>query len=142
MGDVITFTLGDVLDAIEKNGLPQSRGYFFRESVDEDLGFGIEEKGIDSPSFLSHYRGKIKSACAIGQAAVNLGIYPKINTNDDTQLYEILSSIMIMNDTDNYTFKEIADNLRTRYPDLLNAPLNAFKFDYSPFLEESNVGTV
>lgn len=55
--EVKDITLGDVFDAIEKNGYPQIRGNFIKYKGDDDTNDVI-------------------GACAVGQGALNLGVAP------------------------------------------------------------------
>ena len=98
-----------IIEAIEKNGLPQTRGAFYR---DEN---GME---VDFPA-------QAKSACAIGMAAINLGVSFitlrngfRIDTEDGISFH--CGFIESWNDDDGLSFKDIADKFRQEYPELLD----------------------
>lgn len=108
--NVADITLADVVNAIRANGLKQVRHQY--------VGTGIN--------------GVVTSACALGQAAVNLGV----NYND---LYSRLNglggniggTIIRMNDSDGLSFKTIADRIE-----------DTFKFDLDKKIKTSKYATL
>jgi len=101
------FKLSDVIDAIEKNGLPKKVGGYY---------------DID-------HSGKPIAACAMGQAAINLKVNPfslasrtcvfRSSIGSDIS-YPFDARVFKLNDTTNLSFKEIADVLRAEYKDHLD----------------------
>lgn len=106
--------VSDVVDAIEKNGYPKTKGSFYRNTNNEKV---YPELG-ESAEF-------IVSACAIGQAALNLHttaselisglrsidlespILLQINLGD---------AILNLNDQTDYSMAAIAEHLRENLP--------------------------
>lgn len=107
-----TFTLAEVADAIEKNGLPQTFNWYFRTSDGE--GFNDSET--------SEYAA-ITAACAVGQACINLGV----ETDWVTDL-DVIDDIIMLNDKEKKSFKEIADHIRANYD--LETTISAQEFEY------------
>lgn len=98
----------DVVDAIRKNGLPQAFEIYIR---------------IDGAS------GNPIAACAIGQAAVNLGrtahwIALKLDDIYNPKNNEHLDSYIIrLNDTERLSFAAIADKIEKNYAEYLQVTL-------------------
>lgn len=111
-----TFTLGQLFDAIEQNGLEQIQGAFYR-----DL-YGIDFNTLDTSRPQT-----IDGACAIGMASINLGIsatdIPAALADIDR---EITNEIADMNDIEYLTFQEIADRMRTRYAKQLHEEFTVY----------------
>lgn len=105
------FTLGDILDAVIANGLPKERGTYWNRGIDwkyEDEEFTIG------------------SACAIGQAALNLGVpygvldtvLGKISYRQGSQ--SLGHSIIRTNDGSNKSVPEIGEHYKRVYKNKLN----------------------
>lgn len=105
-----TITVADVADAIEENGIPQIVGHF-THSVD----------------------GEVIGACAIGQAAINLGVHPKSLQYELDKLFNkgdyraLGGQIISWNDSNRYSYKVIANKIRESFADSLNKELNPTK---------------
>lgn len=111
-----TVTLAQIADAIEKNGLPQSKRSYFKS---------LDGLGFNQPS---RFRGPITGACAVGQAAINLGVVPDFfasNRNDP----RVIDEIILLNDNEGKSFKEIADYLRANHD--LTISFEADEYDYT-----------
>lgn len=103
--------LSEVFDAIEKNGLPQIKNWFY------------EFKGFGKSDSLKRLNDTIIGTCALGQAAVNLNadanqLYDQINEVEP--FLRIGDIIAGWNDTTGLTYKEIADRGRKEFTDHLN----------------------
>jgi hypothetical protein len=108
--ETITLTVRQLLDAIEKNGLPQERGTFVRTS--------------------NTFEGwsSVLGACAIGQAALNLGVdwydlesgFAEVKTKGRRLL---INSIIGRNDSHGWSYKEIAEYYREKFADRLDEPV-------------------
>ena len=106
-----TITVGQFIDAIEKNGLPQHFGDFFFRG----------DNYSDNPN------PKVTQACAVGQAYINLGIYNEngymINgfrwgdgTDASRDFGSSVESYAInLNDEHHLDFAAIAERLRGYY---------------------------
>lgn len=95
--------VGTVIKAIRKNGLPKSKGSYY---------------GRDS-------QNKIISACAIGQAAINLrlsapGLDGALSIVFTPTYLSLRSRIVKLNDDSNRSFKEMADILEEEFSTELN----------------------
>jgi hypothetical protein len=105
-------TINDIINAIEQNGLPQSRGLLFRYSDDQ-----------------------ITAACAMGQAIVNLGVDSRLfsiiydhfssksrfkYSSKEMRIAQMGNHIIVCNDRKKMSLKEIADELRVIYSDAMN----------------------
>jgi hypothetical protein len=96
-----TITKADLVEAIRKNGVPQTKGTLIRYSINEGV-----------------------SACAMGQAGINLGIDPN---KLESLLYEnqvIVPTqgflhvwIEFLNDDAMLTYEQIADRVEEEAPD-------------------------
>lgn len=89
-----TVTLRQVLEAIQKNGLPKiQKQYFMYNDTD----------------------GKANGACAIGQAAINLNVSPASLRREFADLVigddytDIMAQIVYDNDNTDMTFEELAN---------------------------------
>lgn len=114
-----TVSLLDVIFAIRENGLPQARSKFWRNTNSRDTYIDDEE----------FQEAEIESACAIGMAALNLGV-------DWMQLERELMNISIgdgnsvrddiigWNDSHMDTLQEIFDKLKSKYPDKFDVKFN------------------
>jgi hypothetical protein len=113
------FTIRELADAIEKNGLPHAHGAFFKDEDNEDISI--------------EYMAKITSACALGQAAINLGVKPLLwrDASDYTQVFSF-HDVVELNEEAKDSLAEIANYIRTEYP--LDIILEAEEFDYTPYL--------
>jgi hypothetical protein len=100
-----SFTVSQILDAIEENGLPQTKKGYWR---------GVR-------NFVER-RVNVKSACALGMAAYNLHALGPSSCNVMPYSIEIIS----WNDVDGLTFKEIADKYRKEHPVLLDATVKVW----------------
>jgi hypothetical protein len=109
-GKVINFTLADVADNIEKNGLPRYEGWYFDSMYEPEDGYSY-----------------IVAACALGQAMINIGVD---NITGGWGMDEILNRIPEWNDGLHLSFKEIADKIRIEYRDYLNSPLWGARKEY------------
>lgn len=120
-------TLGEIIDAMEKNGFPQ----ITRQMVE------YSEKSL---TIGSDYTGKpeVIGACAMGQAALNLGVDPEnlyqtirwYNSNKNNSeyppQYPLLTlpiRVFNMNDQQGMSCADIAGKLRKEYADYLNVSL-------------------
>jgi hypothetical protein len=88
----------DIIDAIEKNGLPQTKGAYWKAKDGANL---------------KYLKNKVVSACAIGMAAYNLGIYPNRLT------FPHANDVIRWNDDKGLSFQEIAAKYRELYPEYL-----------------------
>lgn len=119
-----TVTLGDVIEAIEKNGLPQITSRFFDRAFDNK----------------TQMYGPIIAACAMGQAVVNLGVEDNLFSAfryHDPALYQWASDkeytlatlggrISFLNDTRKLSYKQIAEQLRIDYDGMLDLSVTVF----------------
>lgn len=99
-------TVQDVVNAIRANGVRQARNEYVRYDKS----------------------GNVVSACAIGQAAINLGVdyaslYRALNHDDDGKPMGLGSKIISLNDTRRKSLQEIADTIEALYPSLLKKRL-------------------
>lgn len=121
-----TFTIAEYADAIERNGLKQARGVFFKGPG--GLRTNIIDLILDS---------KIDSACALGQAVVNLGI--GVNWRLDSNIDRLNMALKLQDMTIQYnddavqqfSFKEVADHIRYMFKDQLDYEFTVPMFDYS-----------
>lgn len=88
-----TVTLEDFIKALELNGYPQSRGRMIRESFMEG-GYGVD------------------SACAFGQAALNLGA--SVVSLEYAIGRGIVNRIIDENDSHGFSCEKIAKNMREK----------------------------
>lgn len=94
-----TYTLGELLNAIEKNGLPQTRGIFWHYTDD----------------------GAVNMACAAGQGALNLGLrnagFAKLlrHWHYAGLGLSLADAIFNMNDQEKLTIQEIVDRCREKF---------------------------
>lgn len=111
-------SLGEILDAIEQNGLPQAHGTFWR--------FAKREDGKKYPIGSTNYVPMdVEAACAIGQGALNLGC-------DYNHLVTVLAQVRMSkgrrldtgiirgNDTNKWSLQRIARFYRGVLRDRLN----------------------
>ena len=116
-----TLTLGQILDAIEQNGLPQTRDGWFFKGYNPLFG-RIRDQNV-SADLLT-----ITEACALGQAAINLGVSP-VFTVDDAPI-DVFDEIVNMNDNSKMTFAEIARYFRDKYAQYLDTFVESEIIDY------------
>lgn len=122
-----TFTARDIVDNIEKNGLPQTTGALFRKGKGDYAIYTLD----------STFPTQIGAVCALGQAAINLGV--KYSFVDETESLKesFLSAIVSLNDHRHLNFKDIAEAIRAEFGDQLDTIIfEAEEFNYSPFLPE------
>lgn len=106
-------TVREVIDAIEKNGYPQGFGRLIRFNENSEL----------------------EGACAIGQAAINLGVDEMVLYRELSYLihkkFSVKAMIVSLNDTERYPLPAIATTLRTTLGSLLSVTLRTKKKDWS-----------
>lgn len=101
--------ISDVLDAIEKNGLPKITGAFLQT-----------DDGIEWDNRLPKY-GKFTGGCALGQAARNLNLAPRaLCERINLKFPTLATEIVFLNDSTRLTLPEIANRVRADHPDLLD----------------------
>ena len=114
------FTYVEFIDAIEQNGIEQAFSALFKgprggiiysnSSPDRTIGY----------------------ACAVGQAAYNLGVDAYyLQEEGYSSEYDIVITTIDLNDGQHMPLKEIAAKLRNIYSDRLNETLIAPIVDYS-----------
>lgn len=108
-------TLGDFINAMEKNGFHQAYGELFRYNSKDN---------------------SIKSACALGQGFLNLNVQePKWVDSEDYTTYEsphtryllwkkFTNDVIKMNDKEKRKIKTIVKEMRIRYADQLNTVID------------------
>ena len=104
-----TITVEEYIQAIEKNGLPQTFYQYYRFDA-----------------------GKIGAACAMGQAHLNLGLYNaekqnKFWTYEHSVASEIESRTIELNDNAKLSFAAIGKALREEYSDYLHETMYKLK---------------
>lgn len=110
--------VSDVIDAIEKNGYPQLKSIYIEWTSSEPGKVGVFDKT------------RVAGACAIGQAALNLGIsWTEIDAAlDDIRLESegkgLSAYIIKLNDENGLSCKEIAAELRKDFPEILDLDLD------------------
>lgn len=105
-------TLYDLAKAIRKNGLPQAREAYFKDKDGDSI---IDSHDLDlSPAVLED----IGSACALGQARINLGFFVAQEWKSFwTSLgYSIRDHIISSNDNKRMSLDDIATSLES-WPD-------------------------
>jgi len=113
---VSTFKVSEVIDAIEKNGYPKIKDVFIQKNPRVNiLGF--------------KYGSKITGACAIGQAALNLGVfyedlYRGLNKIQKGFHGSLKGRIVELNDYTEMTIPEIAQQVREEFKDYLDAKID------------------
>lgn len=122
MGSLKEFTLGEFIDAVERDGLKQAIGTYF-----------ANDKGPLS----NNPRSAIGAACAVGQGAINLGVspddweYPDENHDrnyygwDATKVQDVRAYIYDLNDSEKMPIPEIAQRVRETYPNHLDIKIKA-----------------
>lgn len=97
-------TLLDFFFAIRENGLPQARMSFWGNGLGEEVD-RFEKEGV------------VNAACAIGQAALNLGTdWGTLEQVLSTKAHDVKSDIIRWNDTDGLSLQQIFDKLKEKYP--------------------------
>lgn len=124
-----TVTGREFVDAIEKNGLSQTYGWYFEGSTGTDY-----IQNTDSPL---NIKGKITSACAVGQAAINLSIVPyTAGAILPERFNSLITRVIQLNDESHLSFEQIAQALREEYFDLDAMGATFEEFDYSEIVEK------
>ena len=108
-------SMRDVIAAIRKNGYPQAFETFF----------ALDEQNVSMVSAaMSKEAIKFNSACAIGQAAVNLGVdatklsdelldYMFLYSSDEEDERSVNEVIILLNDDEGKSLQDIADELES-----------------------------
>lgn len=104
------FTLGQILDAIEANGLPKANETYWKQKPPNTFGFEVD------------------SACAIGQGALNLGVsWSELSGVLRTIRYgtsNLEISIIHKNDNRGWKIPRIGQFYKERFADRLNEKYN------------------
>lgn len=123
-----TVTLREVLAAARQNGFEHVRDSWFQQKWD------VEKK--------EHF---IDGACALGQAAINLGIEPyslrnkRVKNEAGSRREPFLAIIRLNDNTEKgYNLNEIADNIEKRYADVLDVPVTVTKAEYPHVIRKGN----
>ena len=114
-------TLREITDAIEKNGLPQTKGMYW------------DSKHADWNAANRTWTYEVGAACAIGQAAINLGVDYDALTDflldigrGNKTLYHYITG---KNDgVDGLSLKEIADKIRKNHKAKLDTPQTIYYY--------------
>lgn len=126
-----TVSIGEFIDAIEKNGLRQTFGSYFRTDDNEYF------------NSVHNLEGTINAACAIGQACINLDVVPynfvggslmSGNPPENRRFSELLNRVVALNDGEHETLDIIASKLRQEFREDLNLKINFEEFDYGEFM--------
>lgn len=109
MNDKKTFTVGDFIDAMERNGYPQARdGNWIVMTKDET---------------------KVRRACAMGQGLLNMGldqmdfqhVFREVTYREGYYIRQNFTSfVMYLNDTEKLSIKKIAERAREKFKSVLN----------------------
>ena len=123
-----TLSIGQITDAIRKNGLPKETNGAYIVPVKDSHRYGGDQ--LSGSNWWSLDKNKLKSACALGQAGINLQMSPsiihamlgyvavpeKVREDASRKLnYDLLGStdlghlITRLNDRTDMTLSEIAD---------------------------------
>jgi len=116
-------TIGQFIDAIEKNGFPQGFGGLFQKKIFDEVEDYEYMDDVDPEEFVY--------ACAYGQGLINLGVIQNVlvlNRNSFEGLFYV--AVWELNDQNRFTPQEIAQRLRNRYSDVLDRVLEA---EFEPF---------
>lgn len=112
-----TISLADFLDSIEMNGLPQFRGDFWKDTGGGSIGSRIRTTTIV----------EVASACAMGQAALNLEVDYHALTVTINSLFRtdrgrkgLADAIIGRNDGMKWGYKSIANFYRKAFADRLD----------------------
>jgi hypothetical protein len=112
-----TVTYRDLFDAIEKNGLEQAVGSWFR----------TEDTDVNDDDLWLPKKSEIKAACAVGQAALNLGVELHfLRENNLSGDRNLIGTIEHWNDDEELTLQQIADKGRAEYAEYLDQPFGTF----------------
>lgn len=96
-----------VIEAIRQNGLPQARGKFWADTDGNPIHYIPTGEKVE-----------IGSACALGQAALNLGIrWEELNTELSSVAPDLRSDIINQNDSFGYSLESIYQSAISRYDD-------------------------
>lgn len=110
-------TLRQIAQAIRQNGIKQARNGAYINLESQNGSFTDHMGSL----FFSREENEIASACAMGQAGINLQINPeKIHFALDERFDYLGQNIMTMNDEEEMSFEEIATYIETEYADRLN----------------------
>lgn len=101
---LVTYSIGQIIDAIEKNGYPKAKYYYHKEEFS--------------------YNGTLHTYCSLGQASLNLGlecsiIGQSLKHSEHKIGNELWHRISELNDKGNMTLPRIAARLRVEYSDHL-----------------------
>ena len=119
-----TISLRQFADAVELNGYPIAKRAFFVSHKDLDEIYNSDDVLATYPP------GDLVQACAIGQAALNLGVGPNNLWDAFSEEFPVVAHIVAMNDTGK-TPKQIARWIRTTYKDSLDSiVVSVDEFDY------------
>jgi len=121
-------TIGEFVDAIEKNGLPQFIGALFARDLDPGHDMHIDE--------IKQY--KIGAACAVGQGYINIGATDlKAKEIDAYKWDTVQTTIVRLNDQQRMSISGIVREIRKLYPHFMDTPLRGKKFDYMKHIDKS-----
>lgn len=126
-----TISLEQVATAIELNGYPLTQKVFFRSHPDKDVSCKNDQ------DVMRLGPGRLESACALGQAALNLGVGTHSLAQalgSSSTLYILAHVIADMNDHLK-TPKAIARWIRKEYKDLLNEELELDEIDWGAIFD-------
>lgn len=127
-----TFTVSQLTESIRKNGIPQTKMSWWKGHNGVSVSSSGKFDGLGQETEAIYTVG---SACAMGQAAVNLGVdygsldyqLGRLRLGDGLSLGGIITRL---NDVDSYTYQQIADYIEKNYADGLG---NTFTLDtYHP----------
>lgn len=115
-----TFTVAELLDNIEKNGLNKITGNFF--------DYGLEEGTSD----LALVGKPVFGGCAVGQGVINLGVKePDTWDWENSEIDDLLEEIYESNDLFmDLSIAEIAQSMRTEFKHILDEKITAPTFEY------------
>jgi hypothetical protein len=94
------FTIDQLIDAIEKNGLEKIQRNYLRYDNN----------------------GNISGGCAFGQAAVNLGVYSPVVLHESvgSEFDSFANRVVQLNDYTSFSLPEIAEKLRKEFSTIRN----------------------
>jgi len=123
-----TITVGELIDAVEKNGYPKITGTLFRQKPRGKQLWFIGKTAYTDRSIITE-DSTIGAACAIGQACINLGI-------TQPRGHDVINWIIRKNDRTAMSVSEIGKAARIKFANRLEERIPVSEFDYSPFLKE------
>lgn len=125
-GSVKVVTVAEFIDAIEQDGLEQAfNSYFIAEGGDKSIYVMKGSIGKYEEEIFIEY--KVGAACAVGQAAINLGLDPESLVASSG----FLAYIFKLNDTLKMPLKEIANKARKDFADKLDYIIRGKELDYT-----------